>query len=368
MENMEEKNNASPETAENPVQENVQDDKEETIKAQKKKIKNLTAALILLIGLIIGSLFVDVSQLIKGSGFSENKLNSADIFQSEGKTWVAYTEPPVVVKVLSDDTCENCDPGEVLVWLRRVIPTISTQKVDISSDEGKALAKQFAIKTLPAFVFASNIEKTDFYTQAQPIFTKSDSQYVLNTQELGVPVGKYLVTPQVKEGDTTFGNSDSKTKVFVFSDFQCPYCALFHKSLRKVMNDYQDKVLFDFKHFPLSSIHPRANDAALAAECASDQNKFWEYGDMLFEKQKEWSATKDNAKFKQYALALRLNVNEFNQCLDSKKYQSKIDADRQEGEGLGLSGTPSIFIGDEFKSGVVNEADLKSSLENQLSQ
>ncbi|MDZ4385358.1 MAG: thioredoxin domain-containing protein, partial [Candidatus Moranbacteria bacterium] len=222
-----------------------------------KKIKNLLSITILLAGLFAGSLFVDVAQVIKGSGFSSKNLNRAEIFEANGKTWVAYSEPAVGVKVISDDACEKCDPSEALVWLRRVLPTISAEKVAYDSQAGKDLINKFGISTLPAFIFDGNITKTDFYAQAQILFDPKDESYIMKTQELGLEPGKYLNIPETKEGDATFGKLDSEVRVVVFSDFQCPFCKSFWNSLRDTMKSYGDRVAFSDKHLPLG-IHPQA--------------------------------------------------------------------------------------------------------------
>jgi hypothetical protein len=152
-----------------------------------KKVKNLLSAVILLLGLFVGSLFVDVAQLYKGGGFSQKNLSKSDIFEASGKTWVAYGEPAVPAAVINDESCEKCDVSEALVWLRRVLPTVSTQKVAYDSKEGKAIIEKYGIKTLPAFIFDGAITKTDFYTQAKVLFSQKEDQYVMNTQELGLP-------------------------------------------------------------------------------------------------------------------------------------------------------------------------------------
>jgi protein-disulfide isomerase len=330
-----------------------------------KKIKNLISLAILLAGLFIGSLFVDVAQMVQGSGYSQKNLDKSQIFEADGKTWVAYTDPAVPVSVISDDKCTACDPSQAVVWLRRVLPTVSTAKINYDSPEGKQLISEFGIKTLPAFVFGGDLAKTDFYAQAKVLFNEKDGQYVMDTNQLGLPPGKYLATPQVDQGDATFGNPNAKVKVIVFSDFQCPYCKMFYSTLRDAMKNYQNDVFFDFKEFPLS-IHPQANDAALAAACAQDQGKFWEYADKLYSSQSDWSNANDIADFKTYAQGLGLNAAQFNQCLDGKKDQSRIDASVKEASDLGLSGTPSIFINDTFESGVVSADQLKSDIETQL--
>jgi len=332
-----------------------------------KKIKNLISLVILLGGLFLGSLFVDTAQIIKGNGFSQKNLNKSDIFEAEGKTWVAYTEPAVPMTVINDDACEKCDVSEALVWLRRVLPTVSAEKVSYDSVRGKEMIEEFSIKTLPAFIFDEPIVKTDFYAQAKVLFNQKENQYVLNTQELGLPSGKYLALPSIKEGDATLGKADSNVKVVVYSDFQCPYCKVFYKTLRDTMAVYKDRVIFNYKHLPLD-IHPNAQNSALAASCAQEQGKFWEYADRLYAAQSEWGSVKDTAKFKDYARVLGLKTADFNQCLDSKKYQDQINEDKREAEDFGITGTPTIFINDQVESGVVTAEQLKSDIEAQLNK
>jgi protein-disulfide isomerase len=341
--------------------------KEDNKKKHDKKMQNLWSALILIAGLFLGSLFVDVAQLVKGTGYSAKNLNKSDIFEAGGKTWVAYQEPAVPVSIINDDSCEKCDVSDALVWLRRVLPTVSTEKVAFDSERGKALIDQFGVKTLPAFIFGPEITKTDFYTQAQVLFEAKNDQYVLKTQELGLPAGKYLATPSVNDTDPLFGNADAKVTVFIYSDYQCPYCKVLYSTLRDTMKQYQDRVLFDYKHLPLD-FHPQANPSALAATCAQEQGKFWEYSDKLYASQADWQNTKDTAKFKQYAVTLGLKAADFNKCLDDKKYQDRINADKQEGQDFGISGTPAVFVGDQFANGAIPADQLKSMIDEQLSK
>lgn len=86
------------------------------------------------------------------------------------------------------------------------------------------------------------------------------------------------------------GKAGAPVTIIEFSDFQCPYCGKAHPTVKKVLADYGDKVTLVFKHFPLVSIHPRAQKSAEAAECAKDQGKFWEFHDQLFDNQTDWAS------------------------------------------------------------------------------
>ena len=336
---------------------------------EDKKIKNLISAVILLSGLLIGSIFVDVIQLVKGGGFSQRVLNKTDVFESDGKTWVAYKEPLVKVSVVTDDSCEACQPDEILIWLRRAVPTVITSKVDRNSDEGKKLIADLGVKIVPAFVFSQEIEKTGFFQQAAMLFDKKDSEYLLKIAELGVEPGKYkyVEIPSIKESDIQVGNKDAKVKMIEFSDFQCPYCKVLHASVNKVLDSYKDQVQFVFKQFPLD-FHPRAGDAALAAECANEQGKFLVFADKLFAAQDDWGKSTGTQKFKTYAMQLGLKTADFNKCLDDKKYQDKINGDKKEGADFGISGTPAIFVNEHFENGALSFEDLKKIIDEELAK
>jgi protein-disulfide isomerase len=362
----EEKDKESSEEKKEEREENVEETEEDS---KGKKIKNLISTIILLAGLFVGSLFVDIAQLVKGGGFSQRVLNKTDVFESEGKTWVAYKEPLVKVTVITDDSCEACKPDEILVWLRRAVPTILTTKVDRSSDEGKKLISDMGVNIVPAFVFSQEVESTGFFQQAAMIFDKKDSAYVLKIAELGLESDKYryVATPTFKDNDIQIGSKEAKVKMIEFSDFQCPYCRTLHATIKNIMDTYGDKVLLVFKNFPLD-FHPQAENAALAAECANEQGKFAAFADKLFNSQDDWGKTTGTQRFKTYAMQLGLKTADFNKCLDDKKYQDKISQDKQEGMNFGISGTPAIFINGEFRNGAVSVDEMKSIIDQELAK
>lgn len=333
--------------------------------SKDKKIKNLVSLAILLGGLFIGSLFIDVVQLIKGEGISQRTLNKTDIFALEGKTWVAYNEPLVTLQVITDEECEKCNPDEALVSLRRMLPTILVQKVDTKSEEGKKMEQDFGIKTIPAFVFSKELEKTNLFGQAKSVFEEKSGQYVLNNLAVGIPAGKYLEYPKIGENDIRTGAADAKVKIIEFSDFQCPFSKAFHATAKKVLEEYKDKVLFVYKHLPLD-FHPQSKNAALASECANEQGKFLGYADKLFENQSTWGKTEGTQSFKDYAKQLGLNTSQFNSCLDDQKYKEKVEQNKKEAEEFGISGTPAIFVNDQFENGAISFDKIKETIDSEL--
>lgn len=336
--------------------------------AAKKKIKNLISLSILLGGLFAGSLFVDVVQLVRGNGFSQRMLDKADVFNSNGKTWVAFEDPIVKVQVLTDDTCEACKPDEAIVGLRREIPTMLTEKVEINSDKGKEMQKNLGIKAIPAFVFSKDIESTTLFEQAQTVFDKKNDSYVLNSVAVGLPIGKYTESPTISENDAMVGNKDAKVKIVEFSDFQCPYCKQMHETvIKSMLKEYGDKISFVFKHMPLS-FHPQAENAALAGACSNEQGKFIQYADKLFATQAVWGKTTGTQSFKNYAVQLGLNSKQFNECLDSGKYKDQIKADTEQAKSFGISGTPATFINDQVQNGLVKYDAFKTVIDQELAK
>jgi protein-disulfide isomerase len=154
-------------------------------------------------------------------------------------------------------------------------------------------------------------------------------------------------------GNPVMGNPDAPVTMIEYTDFQCPYCdRFFSQTLPLIEKAYiaTGKVKFVFKNMPLETIHPNAIPAAIAAECANEQGKFWEYHDKLFEGQSAW-ARLDNADaiavFKQYASDTGLDASSFGSCIDSSKYADKVSAESKEGRNYGVNGTPAFFIGNE---------------------
>jgi protein-disulfide isomerase len=343
---------------------------ENVIKKKNEKIKNLISAVILIGGLFLGSLFVDIIQLFEGGGFSQRALDKADVFSSNGKTWVAYNDPLVTVKVVNDETCgDPCRPDEVLVGLKQAMPTMLGEKIDVNSKEGKKLIEQFSIKSLPVFIFSKEIEKTSLFANAEPFLDRQGDLYAIKSGEAGFPIGKYIAVPISGDNDIKIGSDDAKVKIYEFSDFSNPTDLQIYKNvIAPMLKDYGDKIQFVFKnYFVPSSV--QSMSAALASECANDQGKFLPYAEKLYASQVIWSKLKNPATtFESYAAQLGLNSADFNQCLTDKKGQDKVSQTLKEGQNFGISETPSIFIGDNFQSGLLKYDDVKKIIDDQLNK
>lgn len=149
------------------------------------------------------------------------------------------------------------------------------------------------------------------------------------------------VAPVDPSVDHIRGNPDAKVAVIEYSDFECPFCARVHPTYQQVMEEYGDDVMWVYRHFPLNSIHPNAQKAAEASECAAElggNDKFWELADIMFERGTEYD------QLSVFAQEIGLNKAAFETCLSSGKYEARISSDAQGGADAGVSGTPGNFV------------------------
>ena len=142
------------------------------------------------------------------------------------------------------------------------------------------------------------------------------------------------------------GNRASQIHLVEYSDFQCSFCAKYHRITKKVIDDMGEDVRLTFRHYPLKR-HVNAELAAISAEAAGRQGKFWEMHDLLFERQNEWANKGNQAAeklFIQYAKDLNLNSKKFRQDLGSQVVLDEVRSDYQSGQRSGVNSTPTFFL------------------------
>ncbi len=169
------------------------------------------------------------------------------------------------------------------------------------------------------------------------------------------------------DDDEVLGNANAKVTIVEFSDFECPFCGRFYTdTLVPMKKDYVEtgKVKFIYRDFPLSSIHPDAEKAAEAAECAGEQGKYYAMHDTLFANQQALDVT----SLKGYASALGLDTAKFNSCLDSGKMSSEVANDFQDGVTAGVQGTPTLFINGKKLVGAQPYNVVRAAIEAELAK
>lgn len=136
------------------------------------------------------------------------------------------------------------------------------------------------------------------------------------------------------------GKPDAPVTIVMFSDFQCSACSATHPVLQEVLKSYADKVRFVVRDFPLVTLHENAYRAALAANAANAQGKFFEYTEILYQNQSKL----DDASLVLYAAQVGMDAKRFEADLKDKKFAPDVERDIADGKTLGITGTPTIFV------------------------
>src|SRR5215510_8951615 len=140
------------------------------------------------------------------------------------------------------------------------------------------------------------------------------------------------------------GKPDAPVTLEEFGDFQCPPCGQFAGFAEELLKEYDSRLRVVFRNFPLPG-HEHARDAALAAEAAGFQGKFWEMHDTLYKEQSSWSKAPNTRElFESYAGTLGLSIEQFKKDMDSDKAKERIDSDHALADSLGIKVTPTLFI------------------------
>jgi len=192
--------------------------------------------------------------------------------------------------------------------------------------------------------------------------TKARQAYIQSLREqFGVVVELTQPTGHVEVGNAPrLGPENAPVQIVEFADYECPYCQNVSEDLVRLREQFGNQVSLVYKDYPLP-MHPLAERASEAARCAGAQGKFWEFHDALFQ-----SKRLQVSDLKQEARTLKLDGAKFDQCLDSREQSSGVKTDVQEGQRLGLTGTPSFFVNGHFMSGAIGYMKLRETVLQEL--
>jgi protein-disulfide isomerase len=245
--------------------------------------------------------------------------------------------------------------------------------IQANQDEGFALG----VNGTPGFFIdgfpisgAQPFELFDYAVGLAEAGTLADA-YVQSAEAAATPTPSGPVDVDTA-GAFSIGAADAPVVMIEFTDFQCPYCSRhFVETFPQLKADYIDtgQVRYVFMDFPLTSIHPQAPLAAEAARCAGDQDAYLAMHHALFERQGEWS-NRDDAGDVFVALAGELGLDEasFTQCLTSGQHTAAVQADLDQGIGLGINGTPAFFLNGNFISGAQPFTVFQGAIESLLAE
>ena len=218
-----------------------------------------------------------------------------------------------------------------------------------------AVERKITLKEIITVYEQNNLSERGTLDQLRPQieqFLKQQirSQHLMNQYSLALEKGwivSHLEAPSdlLLKGNikTAYmrGNKNASVILLEYSDYQCPFCGRVQNTIRKLINNYEDSVAFGYRHFPLA-FHQEADEAAIASECAREQNKFEEIHAVLYSNPK--AQTVDDLK--EYARNIKIKSPEkFDKCLDSEKYRGLVNQDMKDGAELGITGTPGFFVG-----------------------
>ncbi|GEM_PF-793482 len=227
---------------------------------------------------------------------------------------------------------------------------------------------------LPVFIYflnriltehsAGNIAKNPVARQQNQYFSdnlfNTDDPFITKVMEL-----KDLIDgPIVNGADPSIGNADAGVTVVEFSDFECDFCRKREKALSRIMKEYEGKIRLVWKDYPIDDPEAASYQAAVAARCGAEQNKFWPYHNLLFEKNGNFS----KRIFLEIARELNLNLKQFEKCLESDEAKGSVDDNIVEANALGINGVPFIFINKQKVSGEAGLDELRKVIEAELSK
>ena len=242
----------------------------------------------------------------------------------------------------------------------------NSESITISKSSFNKIIVGVVIAIAVSTFFAGILLGSSFNDAESEYLTKSDMENIITALEkksdnvqapTAQPTQAQPSVPSLVQvsldDDPVKGDPDASITIVEFSDFQCPFCSRWYdQTLSSLEENYIDtgKVKLVYRDLPLSSIHPNARPAHIAAECADEQNKFWDYHDILFESQSEWGRLSPgdlSDKLNEYAITLELDTTSFESCLSSQDVADEVDADGADARKLGATGTPTFFIGNE---------------------
>jgi len=157
--------------------------------------------------------------------------------------------------------------------------------------------------------------------------------------------------PSVSEKDHVQGGESSSVEIVEFGDYECPHCGDAYPIVKEIQETFGDQIKFVFRNFPLQQAHPLAFPAAMVAEGAAAQGKFWEMHDAIFENQYRLS----EEIFDELAETIGLDLDKFKEDSESDEIRQKVEDDFESGVRSGVNGTPSFYVnGTKFDGGVMD--------------
>lgn len=246
--------------------------------------------------------------------------------------------------------------------------------IDFELNVKHAMAGVFLIGVivgLTAGVVATGLNIQSGSSAPQPTGNMGDSNH---ERDQGQPSGSDTVDASniETEGEPIMGESDAPVTLYMYEDFECPFCQRFEQgALPQIVNNYVDsgQVKLVWKDFPLTRIHPWAEDGAVAMECVyreGGDEAFWPVKDKVFNNQRSINTGNVNDKIVGWAAEEGVSESAVRSCIENGDAQQEVQSDISEGRNLGVSGTPTVFVNDQKLVGAQPFSQFQSAIESQL--
>lgn len=199
-----------------------------------------------------------------------------------------------------------------------------------------------------------------------------DGRYAVfgDIEDLTVDPFKSVMSKIKLDGRPFKGGKDAKVIIVEYSDYQCPFCSRGYATIEnEVLKEYGDKVKFYYKNFPLA-FHKWAQPAAINVECAADQSKdaYWALYKYYFENQKDITPENLKDKTAEVLKGQKIDVKKFDECVAGNKTLDRVNADMQEGQSVGVTGTPGFIINGRLVSGAQPFQNFKAIIDDELAR
>lgn len=212
----------------------------------------------------------------------------------------------------------------------------------------------FKIKNMSRVLLVDNKQEQNYYLNEDLV----EDPFITRNPQLK----NMLNGPIINSVDPYLGKKDAPVNIVYFSDFECDYCADQEKVLSKIIERYSDKIRIIWKDYPDGNKQSFSYQASLAARCAQDQNKFWEYHDLLFKNAEKTGGDLLTTIAKQ----INLDSVEFEKCLEEERGDSRIKDNILEANALDITGIPFVYVNNQEMMGVFREEDLSKIIDLQL--
>ncbi len=317
-----------------------------------RRYKNVTALSIVLFGALCGSFFVDITQMVRGTGFTDRAIRTTSIITHDGRTWVAYNEPIVPLTIIVDTTCQTCQQDALVAWLQYTIPTVRVEILDYRTSRAQTLMQTYNLVAVPSVIFDNTIVQTSFFAGTKDLFARKDDRYIFDITSLNIVPTHYIRVPNVADAVTIPATNEHAMTVTVIGNFTCTTCAQIHRVLRNTMM-YRNDVRYVFVYVPNGASDTRGDRAMEAAYCAAEQKRFPAYADILFATQRWWQFVNNDYVFTTLAQRAHVpNIVDFTACLREGRYKTRRKNSALQGQRYSANGLPVVFVDDTIAADV----------------